>query len=219
MAGDRVVLVFAGGDAIPLAITDLLEPDAFVIAADSGLDQAGALGWKVDLVVGDLDSVSAVALEEARDAGVAIEQHPAAKDETDLELALDAALDQGATRIVVVGGHGGRLDHLLANALLMASPAYAAAQMDGYGGTARVHVVHDDRSLHATPGETCTLLPVHGAAEGVRTEGLRWSLAGETLDPGTSRGVSNIVEASTIRIRVDQGVVLAVFPGDLAAGD
>ena len=65
-----------------------------MIAADAGLDHAEALGLPVDLVVGDLDSVSKEALERARRAGIAIEEHPAAKDQTDLELALDAAMER-----------------------------------------------------------------------------------------------------------------------------
>ena len=53
---------------------------AWVIAADSGLDHANALGLAVDLVLGDLDSVSKEALEPARRAGIPVEEHPAAKD-------------------------------------------------------------------------------------------------------------------------------------------
>ena len=120
----RVIVAVAGGDPVPSHVARALPAHAEVIAADSGLTVALALGLSVDLVVGDLDSVEPRALARARAAGVEIEQHPAAKNHTDLALAMDAAVTRGATRIVVVGGHGGRLDHGLANALLLAAPAY-----------------------------------------------------------------------------------------------
>src|SRR5215813_3929399 len=105
---DRTAIVFAGGDSPDPAVPDVLPADAYVIAADSGLDHANHLGISVHQVVGDFDSVTPDALEAAEAAGARIDQHPSAKDATDLELALDAARAV-AKRIVVVGGDGGRL--------------------------------------------------------------------------------------------------------------
>ena len=116
-------LVFAGGDAIPRGLGELLDRDRLVIAADSGLDHAHSLGFHADLVVGDLDSVDPDVLRAAREQGTEIELHPAEKDSTDLDLALEAARARGAIRVTVVGGNGGRLDHLLANVLLLAAAA------------------------------------------------------------------------------------------------
>src|SRR5262245_26352321 len=112
--GGRLVndaLVFAGGDPPPAALLEHLDRSAFVIAADSGLDHAAALGFTADVVVGDLDSVTPDALAEARARGADVEPHPAEKDETDLELALRKAVALGARRVTVIGGGGGRHDH------------------------------------------------------------------------------------------------------------
>jgi thiamine pyrophosphokinase len=205
-------LVFAGGDppvpgAVPVPSTADL-----VIAADSGLEHALALGVPVDLVVGDLDSVAPGALDSAISAGVEVERHPAAKDATDLELALDAALDRGATAIHVVGTGGGRVDHFLANALLLASPRYRSARIDAHVGDAHVTVVHDRAELAGTPGGLCSLLPLGGPAAGVVTEGLRYPLRRELLPPGTTRGVSNVFLATTATVSLESGVMLAVVP-------
>src|SRR5262249_52023534 len=88
---DRTAIVFVGGDPPAPGVRDVLPADAYVIAADSGLDHANRLGIAVHQVIGDFDSVSADALHTAESAGVRIDRHPAAKDATDLELALDAA--------------------------------------------------------------------------------------------------------------------------------
>src|SRR6185295_1025335 len=98
-------------------------------------------------------------------------RHPAAKDATDLELALDTARALGAQRIVVLGGHGGRLDHLLANALLLAAPSLADIEVVAQMGPARVTVVRHEATLHGRPGDVVTLLPAHGPARGVVTDG------------------------------------------------
>lgn len=208
------VVVLAGGDPEPTPSVPL-PAGAYVIAADSGLHLAQRLGLTVDLVVGDFDSVDEMALDAAVAAGTRVERHPEAKDATDLELALDAAVTRGAERIVVVGGGGGRLDHLLANALLLASPRFAAARIDGFVDGARVHVVHGSRPpvvLEGSPGDLVTLLPVGGTARGIVTEGLEYPLRSEDLPPGTSRGVSNVLLATTATVALAAGTLLVVQP-------
>jgi len=171
------------------------------------------LGLQVAVAVGDFDSASPEAVAAAERAGVRIERHAAEKDETDLELGLDAAIALGPARIVVLAGRGGRLDHELASLLLLCSEKYASAQIDALVGGALVHVVRDARVLEGVPGELLTLLPAGGAAEGVRTDGLAYPLQGETLAPGSTRGVSNVFVESTARVALERGVLLAVRPG------
>ena len=188
-----------------------------VVAADGGLIRAAALGLDVTVVVGDLDSVSADALAAAESAGARIVRHPEAKDATDLELALDEAVRLGAGRVLVVASAEGRLDHLLASLLLLASDRYADVELDALVGGALVHVVRGTRSLAGSPGELLTLLALGGPAAGVSTDGLAYPLRAETLDPGSSRGVSNVFEAPEATVTVDRGVLLAVRP-DHATG-
>jgi thiamine pyrophosphokinase len=207
-----VAIVFTGGDTPPAtALLGLAAPD-LVVAADSGLHHAQGLGYRVDLVVGDLDSVDGAALDAAIAAGAEVERHPVAKDATDLELALMAARDRDCGRVVLVGGHGGRFDHLVANTLLLASPELAALEIEARIGAARLFVVRDACELHGVPGDRCSLLPVGGAAVGVRTEGLRFPLRHETLYAGSTRGVSNEFVVETARVALDDGVLLAVLP-------
>ncbi|MEA3056028.1 MAG: thiamine pyrophosphokinae, partial [Actinomycetota bacterium] len=148
----------------------------------------------------------------ARDGGASVEQHPADKDATDLELALDAATALGTRRIHVLGGYGGRFDHLLANALLLARAAYAAAEITAQMGAARVTVVRDRASLLGSVGDLVSLLAVGGPATGVRTEGLEYPLRGEQLDAGSTRGVSNVFAAPSAAVSLENGVLLAVQP-------
>ncbi len=211
-------LVLAGGEMPPRAALGPLLTDGppLVVAADSGLDHALALGVRVDVVVGDLDSASAGAVAAARAAGVDFETHPVDKDATDLELALHAARDRGARRVTVLGGGGGRHDHLLANALVLAAAEFADLDLDALVGTARITVVRDHATLHGPAGSLCSLLPAGGVAHGVRTHGLRFPLHGEDLLPGSTRGVSNELLGTEATVSVADGVLLAVQPHALS---
>ena len=197
MTEPDVVVVASGAGpsvAVPGAPT--------VIAADGGLDRATALGLDVDVVIGDLDSVSAGALAAAEEAGARIVRHPEAKDATDLELALDEAVRIGARRVLVVASAEGRLDHLLGSLLLLGADAYAAIELDAIVGDALVHVVRGERALRGSPGELLSLIAFGGPATGVVTDGLDFPLAAETLHPGSSRGISNVFTGTEARVDV-----------------
>src|SRR5262245_23851278 len=198
-------LVLAGGEPVPASLASQLPPADLVIAADSGLHLAAPLGLTVDRIIGDLDSADPAAVDTAVAAGATVERHPAAKDATDLELALDAAARAGATRIVVVGGGGGRLDHLLANALLLAAPAWCDIDVEAYFGPHLV-VVHGGRGpreIAGAPGSVVTLLPIGGIARGIVTTGLEYPLVREDLPVGTTRGVSNVMLGTTASVALD----------------
>ena len=217
----RAVIVVAGGDDVPADVFERLPAGAPVVAADSGIDHALELGLTVTVAVGDFDSVTASGLQQVTAAGARVIRHPTAKDHTDFELALDEALALAASEIIVVGGHGGRLDHLLANALLLATPRLTGVRVSAHWGPARVHALHggDEVELHGTPGELVTLLPVHGPARGVRTTGLRFPLSGEDLPAATSRGVSNVLEGDTAAVGLEEGALLVVLPGFTDEGE
>jgi thiamine pyrophosphokinase len=211
---DTAVVVI-GGDAPHQGVVARLPVDRTVIAADSGLDHADALGIETHLLVGDLDSVSAAAL--ARHPRLLIERHPTDKDATDTELALDAALASGHHHVIVVSGGGDRLDHLLATVNVCARIG-RDVRLEAWVGAAHVYVLADGAHLEldARVGDVVTLLPLDGAAHGVTASGLRWPLEGETLVWGSSRGVSNEVTGS-VAIGVTRGLLAVIFPHALPA--
>lgn len=208
----ETAVVVAGGVPMP-DVGPVVAEGAFVVAADGGADTALALGLSVDLAIGDLDSIGDEALVTLGRAGTRIERHSSAKDATDLELALDAALAVAPRRLLVVGSDGGRLDHLLSSLDLLASARYAGVEVDAMLGQARVHVIRRQRALSGSPGELVSLHALHGAAHGVVTNGLLYPLAGETLESGSSRGVSNVFAEPEAHVSIEDGVVLAIRPG------
>lgn len=214
--GPSFVVVSGGSPPWP-TVAARLPVDRFVIAADAGLDHADALGLAVDLVVGDLDSVSAPALARAEAAGIPVERHPVDKDAVDLDLALDAALARGARHIVVVSGGGDRLDHVLAGLLALGHPRLAGAEVEAWWGRAHVQVLHGPATAHldGPTGGYVSLLPLHRPANGITTKGLRFVLDEGTLATGSSRGVSNELLGGPATVTLGEGTLLVVEPDAL----
>jgi thiamine pyrophosphokinase len=211
MDGLTSVVVVAGGEPPPPSVVPMLPPGATVIAADSGLDHAAALGLEPSRVVGDMDSVSSAGLASLGD-DVRVELHPVDKDASDLELAVRAALDLEPDEIVVVGGHGGRLDHLLANVALLASDDLADVAVRWLAGRDLVIPVRDHVTVQGRARALVSIIPIGGPALGVTTTGLRWELDEADLDPTSSRTVSNQFLGTEATVTVSSGVVVVIIP-------
>src|SRR5437762_11745700 len=191
-------VVVAHGDVLP-SDRAVIGAQDYVVAADGG---AFALErWKLlpHLIIGDMDSLGDAGVERFARQGIAVAKFSAAKDESDLELAVAQAIAAGATEIVLLGALGGeRLDHETANLLLLADPGYDGVRLEARRGALRVRALRGPGSLalDGPVGSRVTLLPVAGDAERVRTVGLRYPLAAETLRFGRPRGLSTEIAAS-----------------------
>ena len=182
-----------------------------LVAADGGLEAARAAGWPVHAVVGDLDSARPDSLDWARSVGAEIEAHPARKDQTDLELALEFACRRAA-EVHVLASAGGRLDHAAANLLVLASPRWAGATLSATVDGAHLDVVRGRRRLGGAVGDTISLLAVGDPARVASTSGLEYPLIDEWLSPTEARGVSNSIVSDPVTIDVVEGVLLAIRP-------
>jgi thiamine pyrophosphokinase len=208
------VLVFANGDlndgpAVQAALSHAA--DARVIAADGGARLALACKRVPHIVIGDFDSLSQDDLAELLSMGADIERYPAAKNETDLELALLAAAEQGATWIRVLGAVGDRIDQTLANITLLTLPDLAGRDVRMVAGRQTLWLAGPgEHRLDGAPGDTISLIPLDGDAENVRTAGLEYPLKGETLRFGPARGVSNVIRRTPARVSFDAGRLVVI---------
>ena len=211
----KTILVVTGGESI--ADLEVLGRNAvydLVIAADSGLDRVRLLGRTPQVVVGDLDSATAGAIEWAEKAGASFERHRTDKHHTDLELALRRALSEQPDVIELVGGSGGRPDHWLANLGLLAAAAGPGRTVRAWMGSWRVDVVIAESPFvdAAEPGGLLSLVAVGGDARGVSTTGLIYPLDDEDLLWGSSRGISNVFAGGPVRVEVRSGILLVIRP-------
>jgi len=155
--------------------------------------------WHPDVLVGDMDSVAPNVLAELESSGCAVMRYSPRKDETDLELALTEAVERGATDIVVLGATGGRVDHTIANMMLLSMPVLVGRRVMILDGDTEIVLIRDVGRVRGCPGDTVSLIPICGDARGVTTEGLEWEYA---------RGVSNVLTAPVASISVRDGFLL-----------
>lgn len=205
----RAVIVANGViDDPETEIARWIEPDALVVAADGGTFHALDAGVTPDVVIGDLDSLPASLRRTLHEAGATFDEHPPAKDETDLELALAWAAGQsGIDPIVILGGLGGRPDQALANLLLLAMPVLEGRDVRFADGAWTIRMIRPGRALRldGQPGDRLSLIPLGGEAEGVTTSGLAYPLDEETLHFGPARGVSNVFEEAAVTVSLRRG--------------
>ncbi len=133
------------------------------------------------------------------------------KNETDTELAVQAAIEQGATNITLLGALGGeRFDHTMANILLLADIETVPAKI--VDGPSTCWLVRGPASsvIDGRKGDLLSLLPLTSEATGVRTKGLYYPLYGETLRFGKPRGVSNLLTQEHAEVSLVGGMLLVV---------
>ncbi len=195
----------------------LLRPDDLLVAADGGARHALALGIAPHILVGDLDSTAPETVDALRAQGTAVERHPMAKEQTDLELAIERALREGADELLLVGATGGRLDQTLANLLILAQREWGVP----------VRLVEEEQvatllrgpgALRVTDaaGSTLSVIPLSAEVTGITYRGLEYPLEGATLGFGSTRGISNVVVDADASVSVESGLLLVIVGLDAA---
>ncbi len=205
-------LLVTGGKAPPYSrLESRMGGFSLVCAADSGLDTLVAWGISPDIIVGDMDSVSSPALiGRFPEATLIIESQD--KDETDTELGLAALAARGADRIVLAGGGGGRLDHLLAIRAIFERRAAGRRPNEWHTAQEVVFLVEEGQVFDhdAAMGSTVSVFPLAEGASGMSSSGLKWPLDGLRWGPGDS-GISNVAGEGRFRISAGRGDLLVVL--------
>jgi len=197
-------LIVLGGDApSPGLLRACAAKAQWIAAADSGLAAFEEADMTPDLLVGDMDSVSPDVL--ARFEGrVPQRRLNCIKDDTDGVDALDLAIERGAKRITILGALGGRLDHALANVMLLVRAARRGVWAELCSEDVRIVRVDGAYTLEGAKGHTVSLLPL-GEASGVTLSGFFYPLSDHTLASDHPLGVSNVVTEDVAVVQVSQG--------------
>nr|BBH93746.1 thiamine pyrophosphokinase [Thermogemmatispora argillosa] len=205
-------VIFAGGTLRPsILVEEALHQADLILAADGGAESALRLGRQPTIVLGDLDSLAPALVTQLEAAGCRFVQAPVEKNETDSELALQYAIEQGATTVTILGALGGaRCDHALANVLLLA--AYDRAHVRLIDGPSTCWLLRGPGStlIRGHSGDLVSLLPLAGDAHGISTVGLYYPLHGETLVFGRPRGVSNQLTQPEASVTLVSGQLLII---------
>ncbi len=210
----RKALIVANGriSLAPGECRRLAGPDVRVIAADGGLHHCRQFGFRPHVIIGDMDSVSPEILEETRPFAEAVYIHPERKDHTDLELALQHAVEWGATEMIILGALGGRWDMSLANIGLLASSFLGGRSVRILDRDLEIRLLTGKgrAAFSGSPGDILTLIPFGSAVHGISLQGLEYPLENAAIESGSTRGVSNVFQHHTVTVSILDGCLLAI---------
>lgn len=197
----RAVIIGNGNISDIDAIRLKIKNDDYIICADGGYNIAKHMGVKIDVLIGDLDSIREF------DNDVKTIKYPSKKDFTDGELCLDYAIEKGFDDILLLCMTSTRLDHTINN-ILMLSRCKSAVISDEKN---EIYILKDVLKIQNKKGKTLSILPIKGDLEGITTEGLMYPLCNETLYFGKCRGNSNVILDNTLKITVKKGMGIVVI--------
>jgi thiamine pyrophosphokinase len=199
-------LLVIGGEAPTREVLDPYLADvSLVVAADSGLRTALALGLAVDMVVGDMDSLSDPRLLDGFDPACVL-RFPPDKDETDTEIGIRVLGERGCDRKIVAGGGGGRMDHFLGVLMLFERSSAPAVWVTS---NTVLELVQGRREIDVEVGEVLSLFPTGQGATVRRSRGLRWPLDGMRLEHGYG-SLSNQATSDKIALEIAWGGLILV---------
>lgn len=188
-----------------------IERADIVISCDGGLRHCDAMGIRPNLMAGDFDSAEGRLLSEYEEKGIEIIRVPAEKDFTDCELGIREAVRRGADDITLLGCIGTRLDHTLANCHLLMIPLKEGVKARLVDEHNIIYMTDSKISLKVEQGQTISLIPLTGAAKGIYTKGLYYSLEDGSLYAGSSCGVSNVAVEEDVEISLKEGILLVML--------
>ncbi len=204
----KLCQIVGAGDFDPAVFTRY--DGALLIAADRGYLNLTENGYTPELLVGDFDSLGFVP------AFSPIIRHPAEKDDTDMELAVQCGLDRGCDTFILYGALGGRLDHTLANLQLLSRLSKAGCRAFIAGsGTAAASVTDGTLCFNENAAGTISVFALGERAEGVTLKGLKYPLTDAVLTCDDPLGVSNEFTGLPSSVTVKSGTLTVLWSGTL----
>ncbi|MDQ2087160.1 thiamine diphosphokinase [Herbivorax sp. ANBcel31] len=185
-----------------------------VIAADGGAFHLRRLGVEPDILLGDFDSISKEDYNFYNKSNIELLEYPKKKDATDTEIAISEAVKRGCNKIIIIGGVGSRFDHSISNVFLlkqMLDKGVIGIVVNEYN---EIYLVRDRISVEAEKGYKLSLLPVTERVEGITTKGLYYELADDTIELGSSRGISNEFLSDNAEILIKNGTLMVIKSKD-----
>ena len=209
--------IFANGELPPPDIN--LEPNTQVVAVNGGARHCLSLGIHPDVVIGDFDSFSLEEVEIVKNRKTTLLRYPTSKDETDLELALNFAVDSGAADVVMYGLLGNRWDMSFSNILLLSSTRFNQINFFVESGNTSIRVLRGGTKLfiQGNLNNRVSIIPLSRIANGISIQGLEWSLDDESLEFGSQRGLSNKTIKKLSQVSLKSGILLVIIDRELSS--
>lgn len=205
----NTVIVLNGQPTSLDVVRRVCQDSDVILCADGGLATLARAGIRPHMLLGDMDSAQVELLESWECQGGAIERHNPHKDETDGQLAVDWAIDQGASRVTLLCALGGRPDHALGNFMLLRRLVDAGVEAYLEDDGLQVQAVRDGCVLLGQPGQTFSVLPLGEGLVVERLTGAEYPLLSPTPMPmNLPLGISNVFAERQVELQLCSGIAL-----------
>lgn len=186
----------------------------FILSADGGTNHCLQASLIPDLVVGDLDSISEESIQIIKKNGIPIEKFPVKKDKTDSELASDYVIDKGFKDITIMGAIGNRMDHTLANILLLTKLTEKGIKGRIIDGNNTIYLVEDELTLENQAGFYVSIIPITNSGILISLKGFEYELENTEIKFGSTLGISNRIVKNKGIVKVHKGRGLVIVSKD-----
>lgn len=184
---------------------------AKIIAVDGGANKAKNLDLSVDLIIGDLDSITKSNLNYFKTKNVEIIKYPVEKDQTDSELAVDYCLKNGFKDLYLIAALGGRVDQQLANLNLLEYIQKRNINAKIIAKNIEIALIDKNKKFKSKAGYRLSLIPQSNSVENLTITGCKYNLNKENIERAKSRGISNLIEANQAEISIEHGLLIYVL--------
>ena len=218
----ETTIIISGGDIVDEEVKEIIyqasqKGSLFLIAADRGMECCMRLNLQPNIVVGDFDSISTGAYHNMlwylKKYEIPCQTLAVRKNETDTEAALHIALEQRKSGdIILLGGTGFRIDHMLANIAILGQGAKLGRKIYLQDSHNRVSMLFESVVLKKNQlfGNYISLLPYAGIVTHVTLDGFSFPLTDVTLDKFSSLGISNVLIEEEGQISFEDGILICV---------
>lgn len=205
--------IYTGGRILEKKISECPKEEDLIIAADGGYHNAKKMGVTPQILLGDLDSIEKT---ERIPEEIEVLQVPAEKDDTDTQLAVQVALEKGATEIVIVGGLDGRLDHTLSNLAILENLYEKHIRAIFTNGQNRARFIRNSGVILLRDGfRYFSILAADPVIKGVSVDGCKYPLKKAKLKKTLQYAVSNEIVGNCALIEIKKGGAWVIESNDL----
>lgn len=211
--------ILAGGPENLLPDLHTYEADNTIwVGVDRGVFHLLKRDINPTIAFGDFDSVSQEELRYIENRVKELKRFKPEKDETDMELALNWALEQNPATIRIFGATGGRLDHLFANVQLLLNPLKAENPADIYlidchnqvflkgPGTYTIEKSHAEKYI--------SFVPLTLDVTNLTLEGFKFPLQNRHISIGSTLCISNELISDHGTFSFSEGILIVIRSHD-----
>lgn len=190
-------------------------PADFTIGVDYGAYRLIKNNYKIDIALGDFDSMSEKELMEIIAKGVKVNKYNAEKDKTDTEIALDYALTLNPQIINLFGVTGKRIDHFLSVLNLFKKVINLSIDMYIYDDFNKIYLRKPgNHIINKTDYKYISFFSYNELVKDLTLKNFRYELTNHLLNNNDSLCISNEITKDKGVVTFSSGILLIVESKD-----